>query len=79
MKLVIFQIGLINFDLYLIGKWEGKIEAMFFGFDKHYLITTSLNIFYGDKGINVTDSCKDKGAYLDQSLNIRSYLNKLYT
>ncbi len=62
----------------MINLKKGKTEAMLFGISKRRSMIEELNIFFGDKRINVTDSYKYLGTYLDQSLNMRLHLDKGY-
>ena len=62
----------------LINLKKGKTEAMLFGTAKRRSMIDGLNIFFGDKRMNVTDSYKYLGTYLDQSLNMRLHLDKVY-
>ena len=62
----------------VINLKKEKTEAMLFGTAKRRSMMEGLNIFFGDKRINVTDSYKYLGTYLDQSLNMRLHLDKVY-
>ena len=62
----------------VINLKKGKTEVMLFGTAKRRSMIDGLNIFFGDKRINVTDSYKYLGTYLDQSLNMRLHLDKVY-
>ena len=66
----------------VINLKKGKTEAiwiwMLFGTAKRRSMIEGLNISFGDKRINVTDSYKYLGTYLDQSLSMRLHLDKVY-
>ena len=59
----------------VINLKQGKTVAMLFGTAKRRSLTEGLNIFFGDKRINITDSYKYLGTYLDQSLSMRLHID----
>ena len=51
---------------------------MLFGTAKRRSVIEGVNIFFWSKRINVTDSYRYLGTYLDQSVSMRLHLDKVY-